>query len=57
MKFTIYKDKKGEYRWTLRARNSKKIADCAEGYKTLAHCKKMVKKIMEGVCRAKVICE
>lgn len=30
--FVLYKDAAGEWRWTLFARNSKKIADSAEGY-------------------------
>lgn len=57
MKFELYQDEKGEYRWTLRAKNGKKIADSAEGYKSLAHCEKMVAKIMEGVACSKVVCE
>ena len=30
--FQLYRDKKGEYRWRLRSRNSKIIADSGEGY-------------------------
>lgn len=30
--FVLYKDRAGEWRWTLYAANSKKIADCSEGY-------------------------
>lgn len=33
MRFVIYKDQRGEWRWRLRARNGKIIADSAEGYK------------------------
>lgn len=36
--FVIYKDAKGEWRWTLYAANSKKIADSAEGYQNKAGC-------------------
>ena len=36
--FVIYKDTKAEWRWTLYAANSKKIADSAEGYKNKADC-------------------
>lgn len=57
MKFIIYKDRKGEYRWTLESRNGKKIADSAEGYKTKAHARKMVSKIVIMVGVAKVIDE
>lgn len=37
--FVIYKDAKGEWRWTLYARNAERIADSAEGYKNKADCK------------------
>lgn len=30
--FVIYRDGRGEWRWTLFAANSRKIADSAEGY-------------------------
>lgn len=57
MKFIIYKDIKGEYRWTLEARNGKKIADSAEGYKRKTQVVKMVNKITVMVGIAKVIDE
>lgn len=34
-KLYIFKDKRGEYRWHLRAGNGKIVADSAESYKTL----------------------
>lgn len=33
MKFTLYKDKAGEWRWNLKASNGRIVADCGEGYK------------------------
>jgi uncharacterized protein YegP (UPF0339 family) len=30
--FVVYRDSRGEWRWTLFAANSRKIADGAEGY-------------------------
>ena len=36
--FVMYKDAKGEWRWTLYATNAKKIADSAEGYVRKADC-------------------
>jgi len=45
MKFQIYPDKKGEYRWRLLAHNGKIIADSGEGYKRKAACVKGVKLI------------
>lgn len=37
--FVFYKDAQGQWRWTLYALNSKKIADSAEGYNNLADCR------------------
>jgi len=36
--FHLYKDKRGEYRWRLRARNRKIIADSGEGYAQKSSC-------------------
>lgn len=33
MKFILYRDRKREWRWRLKARNGRVIADSAEGYK------------------------
>ena len=38
MKFNIYKDKVGEFRWRLVATNGKIIADSGEGYNNKADC-------------------
>jgi len=46
--FIIYKDHRGEWRWTLRAKNGKKIADCGEGYKRRSQVKRMIEKIIIG---------
>jgi len=37
-KFQMYKDRKGEYRWRLRADNNETIADSAEGYINKSDC-------------------
>jgi uncharacterized protein YegP (UPF0339 family) len=34
MKFKIYQDKAGLYRWTFGNRNGRKMADSGEGYNT-----------------------
>ena len=39
MKFHIYKDDKGEWRWRLKATNGKILADSGEGYSTKQACK------------------
>ncbi|KQO78114.1 hypothetical protein ASF36_13855 [Methylobacterium sp. Leaf90] len=38
MHFEIYRDVKGEWRWTLYASNGRKIADSGEGYHNKADC-------------------
>ena len=51
MKFIIWKDAAGQWRWTLRARNNKIIADSAEGYRSRRHCVAMCKRINEDIER------
>ena len=36
--FEVYKDRGGEWRWKLRASNSRVIADSSEGYKNKQDC-------------------
>ena len=48
MTFTIFKDKKREWRWDLRSRNGRIIADSAEGYKRKSQVTKMIAKIIMG---------
>jgi uncharacterized protein YegP (UPF0339 family) len=38
MKFTVYRDHKGEYRWRLRGNNFEPIADSGEGYRHRGDC-------------------
>ncbi len=45
MMFHIYKDKANEYRWRLKSRNGKVVADSGEGYKTKKRCEQMIEKI------------
>ncbi|MFC2075562.1 YegP family protein [candidate division KSB1 bacterium] len=37
-RFEVFRDKKGEYRWRLRARNGRIVADSGEGYKRKSDC-------------------
>jgi uncharacterized protein len=43
MKYCIYKDAKGEWRWRLRAKNGEIIADSGEGYTSKANCEAAIK--------------
>lgn len=44
MKFEIYRDrsKKREYRWRLKAKNGRKIANSGEGYRRKRDCERMI---------------
>jgi uncharacterized protein len=53
-KFQIYKDRKGEYRWRLRARNGEIIADSNEGYSRKASCKHGIDLVKEQAASAVV---
>lgn len=45
MKFQIYKDKAGEWRWRLLASNGNIVADSGEGYQQKAACETAVRNI------------
>jgi uncharacterized protein YegP (UPF0339 family) len=50
MKFQIYKDKKGEFRWRLISKRTKKIvADSGEGYKEKRFLLRAIKSIQKSV--------
>jgi uncharacterized protein YegP (UPF0339 family) len=53
-KFQIYQDRKGEYRWRLRARNGEIIADSNEGYGSKASCEHGIDLVKEQSASAEV---
>lgn len=54
MKFKVYKDTLGEWRWTLYASNGKRIADGSEGYKRKATLLRMIDRIGQRAGQATV---
>jgi len=52
-KFEIYKDKKGEYRFRLKAGNGEIIAE-SEGYKTKQGCMKGIVSVQKNATKAKI---
>jgi uncharacterized protein YegP (UPF0339 family) len=52
--FHIYRDDAKEYRWRLRARNGRIIADCGEGYKTRRAMLEAIKLIQLGAGKSEV---
>lgn len=55
-KYEIYKDKKGEFRFRLKAGNAQIIA-IGEGYKSLASCKNAITSIGSNASKAEVVDE
>ena len=53
-KFQIYQDRKGEYRWRLRASNGEIIADSNEGYSRKDSCKHGIDLIKQQAAGAEV---
>jgi uncharacterized protein YegP (UPF0339 family) len=41
----VYRDRRGEWRWTLFARNGKKLANSGEGYKRRAYCSGIARRL------------
>ena len=54
MTFEIYKDRKEEFRWRLKAANGNIMATSGEGYKAKADCQKAIETIKTGAASAKV---
>jgi len=53
-KFEIYKDKSGEFRWTLIHTNGQVIANSGEGYTTKVSAVKGINSLKENVPNATV---
>ena len=54
MRFEIYKDRAGEYRWRLRARNGELMAVSEEGFTRKSSCLNSVRRIQEDAASADV---
>ena len=54
MKFQLYKDNKGEYRWRFVAKNGKIIADSGEGYKNKADCEHGINLVKDNAASAPI---
>ncbi len=53
--FVIYRDAKGEFRWTLRGRNWETMADSGEGYVSKSGCEAAVARVKAQVPSATVL--
>ena len=52
-KFEVYKDKAGEYRFRLKARNGQIIA-VSEGYKAMASCQNGIESVKKNAAEGKI---
>lgn len=56
MKFCIYKDAKGEWRWYLRVANGNKIASSGEGYVNRRDCETAIDRVKSSTDAPVVDC-
>jgi uncharacterized protein YegP (UPF0339 family) len=54
-KFEVYADKKGEYRWRLKATNGITIASSGEGYKAKRDCMKGIASVQKNAPTSPVV--
>lgn len=56
LRFSAYRDKNREWRWTLKASNNRIIADSGESYRRKADCMAAIALVQLGAEFAKVKC-
>ncbi len=54
MKFEVYKDKSGEWRWRLKATNGQIIATSGEGYVNKSGCESGIDLLKDGASDAPI---
>ena len=54
LKFEVYKDSRGGFRWRLKAGNGKVIATSGEGYKAKADCRNSIELIKRSASAAPI---
>jgi uncharacterized protein YegP (UPF0339 family) len=54
LRFELYRDRRAEIRWSLKARNGKVIATSGEGYKATADCRNAIDLIKGGASSASI---
>lgn len=55
LKFEVFVDGNGEFRWRLKAANGRPIASSGEGYKAKAGCRNAIDVIKRGASTATVV--
>ena len=54
-KFEVYSDKRGEFRWRLKASNGVAIASSGEGYKAKRDCLNGIASLQKNAPEAKIV--
>ena len=54
LKFELYKDARGAFRWRLKAANGRVVATSSEGYTTKANCRAGIDLVKRGAAGAEV---
>ncbi|WP_322995595.1 YegP family protein [Castellaniella sp.] len=52
MKFTLYKDARGEWRWRLKAANGNIVCISSEGYSSKQNARHSIESVKKGPCRS-----
>jgi len=55
MKFELYQDKGGDWRWRLVAKNGKTVAESGEGYNGIGNVRRALKAFRHNVTSAPVV--
>lgn len=54
-KFEMYEDKKGEWRWRLKASNGEPLAISEEGFSSKTSCKNSIESVRRNAADAEVV--
>lgn len=54
LQFEIYRDRRGAYRWRLKAANGQPIADSGQGYQAKASCREGINLVVRGAATASI---
>ncbi len=54
MKFKVYKDRRGEFRWRLVASNGRTVADSGEGYDSRSNARRAAENVKAGAGSATI---
>lgn len=54
-KYEVWRDRGGQWRWTLKSSNGRVLADSAEGYRKRSEVRAAVQKIIDGATTVQVV--